>query len=156
MLRLAKPLLWIALLILIIAGFAWTVINLQRGIKSAYYEWGVTCIIASFAEDHDGTPPANWGDLVGYEYHTLYLPDPRTMESAAQHVTVDFGSLRAFKDGDISNLPIDVVTPIRGIEQHWIVPSTTLERYFRNGERLHGSFDGEYADQLRYHAENGD
>ena len=78
------------------------------------------------------------------------------MESAAQHVTVDFGSLRAFKDGDISNLPIDVVTPICGIEQHWIAPSTTLERYFRDGELPHGSFDSVYADQLRYNAANGD
>ena len=78
------------------------------------------------------------------------------MESASQHVSVDFGALLAFKNGHISRLPVDVVSPIRGIEQYWIVPSTTLERYFRDGERPHGSFDGQDAQQLRYYAEGGD
>ncbi|TWT87013.1 hypothetical protein [Stieleria varia] len=151
-----KTLLWIALPTLIVACLGWTAINLQRGIKSAYYEWGVTCIIASYAEDHDGSPPAKWDDLVGYEYHTKYLPDPRTMDAAAQHISVDFESLVAFANEDIPDLPADVITPIQGIEQHWIHPKTTLERYFRDGERPHGSFDGEYAKQLRYYAEGGD
>jgi hypothetical protein len=150
-----QTLLWIALPTLIIWGLAWTAINLQRGIKSAYYEWGVTCIIASYAEDHDGLPPANWGDLVGYEYHTQYLPDPRTMDAAAQHISVDFESLLALVNNDITELPADVMTPIRGIEQSWIHSKSTLERYFRDGERPHGSFDGEYATQLRDNAEGG-
>ncbi|MGB7327276.1 MAG: hypothetical protein WBD31_20535 [Rubripirellula sp.] len=155
-LRKQRTLLVIVLVMFAIAGFVWSVVNLQRGIKSAYYEWGITCIIASYAEDHNGVPPRNWDDLVGYEYHTHYLPEPRTMQAAAQHVSVKFSALHAFHNGKASKLPIDVVKPIRGFEQHWIAPSTTLERYFRDGERPHGSFDGEYADQQRNHSTGRD
>jgi len=154
--RNTKFLLWVGLSILVVAGVAWSVVNLRRGIVSAYYEWGVTCIIASYAENHDGMPPANWTDLVGYEYHTHYLPEPRTMELAAQHVSIDFEALLAFKMKRITELPANVVYPRRGFEQHWISPKYTLERYFRDGVRPHGSFSDEYADQQRHNAEGGE
>lgn len=151
-----KTLAGIGFFVILIVGLPWAAINFQRGIVSAYYEWGVTCIIASYAEDHDGMPPSNWADLVGYEYHTQYLPEPRTMESAARHVSVDFDSLLAYKTKRISELPSDIVCPKRGFEQHWIDPKWTLERYFRDGELPHGSFDANRADELRYYAEGGE
>ncbi len=77
------------------------------------------------------------------------------MDAAAQHISVDFESLLAFADEAIPQLPSDVISPIRGIEIHWIHPKSTLERYFRDGERPHGSFDGEYAKQLPDFAEDG-
>lgn len=151
-----KTLLWIALPTLSVVGFVWITINRQRGIKSAYYQWGVTCMIASYAEEHDGMPPTGWDELVGYEYHTHYLPDPRTTESASQYVSVDFESLLSFKNEKISKLPADVVTPTRGINQQLIYPSRILERYFRDGERPQGSFDDDFAKRIRYYAEQRD
>jgi hypothetical protein len=78
------------------------------------------------------------------------------MDVAAQHISVNFESLLAFANNDISELPVDVIKPICGIETHWINPKSILERYFRDGERPDGSLDGEYAKQLRYNAEGGD
>jgi len=151
-----KTLLWIALPTLSVVGFVWITISLQRGIQSAYYQWGVTCMIASYAEEHDGIPPTGWDDLVGYEYHTHYLPDPRTVESASQHVSVDFESLRSFKNEKRSKLSANVVVPTRGIDQQWIDPSGILERYFRDGVRPQGSFDSDFAKRVRYYAERKD
>lgn len=142
-----------ALPALVVGGLAWTAIHLQRGVKAAYYEWGITCIIASYAEEHDGSPPRGWDDLVGYGYHSKYLPVPRTIKAAAAHVHVDFDALRAFARGTIPELPASVVIPTRGIEMHWTSPKTILERYFRNGERPDGSFNAQEAEQLRSVAE---
>ena len=151
--RRTKISLWIATPILVFAGLAWLAMGIQRGIIAAYCEWGTTCIIASYAEEHGGKPPQGWNDLVGYEYHTNYLPQPRTIAYAADHVDVDFAALADFFDGKITELPEDVIHPTRGLTAHWINPKLTLERYFRDGEIPHGSFNSEYAETVKHYAE---
>ena len=126
---------------LVLAGLGWLVVGIQRGIVAAYCEWGTTCIIASYAEEHDGMPPKKWDDLIGYEYHTKYLPLPRTIAYASDHVSVDFNALVDFQAGKIDSLPADVIRPTRGFTAHLINPKITLERYFRDGEIPDGSFD---------------
>lgn len=142
-------LLLIALPMVVVALLIWTYYGMQQGVVSAYYEWGVTGIIASYAEDHNGEPPGEWSDLAGYEYHSPYLPDPRDFELAAQYVSVDFESLKALKDGEIKELPVDVIKPLRGFEMHWISPKWQLEQYFQTGKCPEGSFDAEEAQLLR-------
>ncbi|ELP31080.1 hypothetical protein [Rhodopirellula baltica] len=131
----------------------WLAFAVRRGIVAAYCEWGVTCIIASYAEENEGRPPSNWDDLIGYEYHTHYLPTPRTIDYASSHLSVDFQALSDFHSGRIDQLPVDVIRPTRGLTAHWINPKAQLERYFLDGEVPHGSFNREYADRLRYYAE---
>ena len=139
--------------LVLVAVLVWFAFAFRRGIVAAYCEWGTTCIIVSFAEEHGGRPPAKWDDLVGYEYHTQYLPGPRTIEYTRSHIFVDFRALTDFHAGRIDQLPDDVVHPTRGFTTHWISPKQQLERYFRDGERPHGSFDREYADTARHYAE---
>lgn len=150
----SKRTLWVVLVVLAIIGFAWLAAAFRRGIVAAYCEWGVTCMIASYAEENDGFPPGQWSDLVGYEYHTNYLPTPRSINYASSHVEVDFSALDDFHAGRVDELPSDVVEPTRGITAHWINPKFELERYFRERQRPHGSFNREYAETLRYDAEN--
>ncbi|MCM2375266.1 hypothetical protein [Aporhodopirellula aestuarii] len=151
--RSTKRTLWIIVPIVVAATFVWIAFAVRRGLVAAYCEWGTTCIIASYAEEHGGAPPATWDDLVGYEYHTQYLPTPRTIEYASSHVSVDFQALADFHAGRIDHLPSDVIQTTRGLDAHWINPKDQLERYFRDGERPHGSFNREYADTLRCYAE---
>jgi len=149
-----KLTLWIAIPVLGLGSLVWLAFAFRRGIVAAYCEWGTTCIIASYAEEHDGNPPTRWDDLIGYEYHTQYLPTPRTIEYASSHVSVDFSALADFHAGRIKYLPNDVISQTRGLPMHWITPKSQLEAYFRDGDRPHGSFNREYADTLRHYAEN--
>ena len=151
--RSTRRLLWIIVPTIAFAGVVWFAFALRRGIVAAYCEWGTTCIIASYAEEHGGSPPKNWDDLIGYEYHTHYLPAPRTIDYTSEHVDVNFRALTDFHAGRIDRLPEDVIRPTRGLTAHWINPREQLERYFRDGVRPHGSFDSEYAATLRYNDE---
>ncbi|MDM4019384.1 hypothetical protein [Roseiconus lacunae] len=151
--RRTKRTLWIVVPVCVIVALTWLAFSFRRGIVAAYCEWGVTCIIASYAEEHGGRPPSQWDDLIGYEYHTHYLPTPRTIDYASSHVSVDFQALADFHSGRTSQLPDDVIHPTRGLTAHWINPKDTLERYFRDGEVPYGSFNREYADTLKHYAE---
>ncbi|TWU39336.1 hypothetical protein [Novipirellula artificiosorum] len=139
--------------ILLFAVGVWAVVNLQRGIHSSYYEWGVTNIIVSYAEEHGGQPPAKWDDLVGYEYFSPYLPDPKTIDAAKQNVRIDFEAMKRLHDGKIDSLDPSVVHPIRGFAFHWINPGAVLKRYFQDGTLPHGSFNREMADEAKRNAE---
>lgn len=131
----------------------WIAVSLQTGVRAAYYEWGLTCSIVAYTENHGGVPPRDWNDLVGYEYHSNYLPEPRDFDVAAQYVEVDFGSLHAFANHEIAELPLDVLQPIRGIRVGWISPKYELERYFRDSIVPAGTLNNEKAAFYRAAAE---
>lgn len=145
----SKTVLWLSVPVCILLSFFWAAASLRRGVISAYYEWGVTGMIAAYAEEHGGIPPSDWGDLVGYEYHSKYLPDPRTIESASQHVIVDFSSLMEFQKGTIGEFKLNVIKPLRGFEIHWINPKLQLEAYFRDHRMPNGAMSRKDADYLR-------
>ena len=151
--RTTKRLIYFAATMLTLTGLVWFALAVRRGIVAGYCEWGTTCIIASYAEENDGTPPRSWDDLVGYEYHSQYLPLPRTIDYASSHVAVNFKALSDFHAGRIDQLPDDVIHPTRGLTARHINPKLTLERYFRDGELPHGSFNRDIADEQRSYAE---
>jgi len=144
-----KKALWVGIpAITAILAFGFVFIG-NRMMVSAYCQWGITCIIASYAEEHDGIPPSKWDDLVGYEYHTPYLPEPRTIDHASSYVSVNFDALADFQAGRTAHLPKNVVHTKHPFSASWIDPRTELERYFRTKVRPHGSYDRQYAATIR-------